>query len=448
MSNSLIAFLGAALILASAKPATAFCGFYVAKADAKIFNRSSQVVIARADDRTVLTISNDFNGPLTEFAEVVPVPTVLQKDQIHVGDRKLLERIDAYSAPRLVEYYDPDPCAPVPPADELSASAAMKEEMDDADKTERAKSLGVKIEAEYTVGEYDIVILSAKESNGLETWLRSEGYHLPQKAADALQPYVRQNMKFFVARVNLKEQAKTGYTYLRPIQIAYESPKFMLPIQLGMANADGPQDLTIYTLTPHGRVESTNYRTVEMPTGMDVPTFVKDRFADFYRSAYERAWRREEQRAVFTEYAWNGGFCDPCADNPLSADELRGLGVFWTDDPSGAHRQFFGSAPIVTRLHVRYDRAHFPEDLVFQETGNQENYQARYVLRYPFKGELFCSAGEEYLRSLDDRHRKEATALAELTGWELPFIYDRMGSDAPGQGPPPQPWYRKLWKQR
>jgi hypothetical protein len=28
-------------------------------------------------------------------------------------------------------------------------------------------------------------------------------------------------------------------------------------------------------------------------------------------------------RAVFVEYAWDMGWCDPCAANPLSADELR-----------------------------------------------------------------------------------------------------------------------------
>jgi hypothetical protein len=85
-----------------------------------------------------------------------------------------------------------------------------------------------------------------------------------------LNSYIRQNLKFFVARVNLQERTKLGYSMLRPIQVAYESPKFMLPIRLGMVNADGPQDLFVYALTQKGRVEATNYRTVKLPTGMDV----------------------------------------------------------------------------------------------------------------------------------------------------------------------------------
>ena len=105
-----VLFLAFALT-AAAPSAHAFCGFFVGKADAQLFNKSSQVALVRDGDRTVLTMSNDYQGPLSEFALVVPVPSVLTRDQIHIGNRKLLERLDAYSSPRLVEYTDPDPCA-------------------------------------------------------------------------------------------------------------------------------------------------------------------------------------------------------------------------------------------------------------------------------------------------------------------------------------------------
>src|SRR5947208_11673236 len=116
-----------------------FCGFYVAKADTKLFNKASQVVLVRQDDKTVLTMANDFKGDPKEFAIVVPVPTVLEKDQIHVGDRALIEHLDAYSAPRLVEYFDDDPCRP-PARYEMLAPRSMAAA--GADKmAERARSL-------------------------------------------------------------------------------------------------------------------------------------------------------------------------------------------------------------------------------------------------------------------------------------------------------------------
>ena len=127
--------------------------------------------------------------------------------------------------------------------------------------------MGVTIEARYTVGEYDILILSAQQSSGLETWLRQNGYRIPAGASDVIATYLKQNMRFFVAKVNLGEQTRLGVSYLRPLQIAYESPKFMLPIRLGMVNAKGQQELFVYALTRNGRVETTNYRTAKLPVG-------------------------------------------------------------------------------------------------------------------------------------------------------------------------------------
>jgi hypothetical protein len=323
---------------------------------------------------------------------------------------------------------------------------------------EQSAALGVKVEAQYTVGEYDIVLLSAKQSNGLETWLRESGYQIPPRAAQALEPYIKQDMKFFVAKVNLQEQANSGFSYLRPIQIAYESEKFMLPIRLGMANARGEQDLVVYTLTRNGRVESTNYKTEKVPSDVEVPLFVKDEFAPFYKATFETAHRKSNYRAVHTEYVWDSGWCDPCADQPLAPEELRGLGVFWLNDaapPSpmpypGMRRRMpirGGNQPILTRLHVRYDKEHFPEDLVFQETGDRQNFQARYILRHPAQGDLSCEAGQEYLKQLDQRHAQEASTLADLTGWKRADIVQKMGSDAPSQGSSgDSSWYKNLWK--
>ena len=312
-------------IVLSTRIALGFCGFYVAKADTQLFNKASKVALVRHDGKTVMTMANDYRGDPQEFALVVPVPTFLERDQIHVGERALLDHLDAYSAPRLVEYFDENPCRPrVLPAPMAAVGRAQQASASAAD-----KSLGVTVEARYTVGEYDIVILSAAESTGLETWLTQNGYHIPTGAARVLGSYIKQGVRFFVAKVNLKEQARLGFSYLRPLQIAFESPKFMLPIRLGTVNADGPQELYVFTLTRKGRVETTNYRTINLPTGMDLPVFIKGEFGDFYRAMFDQQVQKENMRAVFLEYAWDMGWCDPCAADPLSAEELRQLGVFW-----------------------------------------------------------------------------------------------------------------------
>ena len=439
MRRTLFAIALAAMLASAAPSIGAFCGFYVAKADTKLFNKASQVVLVRDGDRTVLTMASDFEGEPKEFAVVIPVPTVLKREQIHVGEKALLDHLDAYSAPRLVEYFDQNPCEPRAVRESIRMFPAAAPAALDA--LALAKARGVTIEAKYTVGEYDILILSAQQSTGLETWLRENGYRIPAGAASVIGSYLKQNMRFFVARVNLAEQARLGFTYLRPLQVAYESPKFMLPIRLGMVNAKGPQDLFVYALTRNGRIETTNYRTVKLPADMELPAFLKqpNEFAAFYTAMFTRQVEAQDGRAVFLEYAWDTKWCDPCAADPLSADELRRLGVFWGDEGDRRAPDTF-----VSRLHVRYDNAHFPEDLVFQETADRANFQGRYVLRHAWTGADSCSAAAGYHREVRDRRAREADQLARLTGWTLDDIRRKIGPDLPA--PVEGPWWERLWK--
>jgi hypothetical protein len=218
-----------------------------------------------------------------------------------------------------------------------------------------------------------------------------------------------------------------GNQYLRPLQVLYETAKFMLPLRLGTVNANGPQDLIVYALTRKGRVEAANYRTVKLPTGMDVPLYVKAEFGKFYKAMFERAVARENMHAVFVEYAWDMGWCDPCASEPLSNKELVELGARWIGDDGAVSFRGGGAPAFVTRLHVRYDAKSFPEDIAFQETSDRENFQGRYVLRHPWQGNANCPAAKAYRRELPMRFAQEAANLVELTGWARNEVEVEMG---------------------
>jgi hypothetical protein len=428
---------------------SAFCGFYVARADSTLYNSASQVVVTRDEDKTVLTMVNNYKGDPKEFALVVPVPVVLEREMVRVIDPKVITHLDAYSAPRLVEYFDPDPCL-VQPQARVLAGGAVGAGAGGLVGAARGSALGVTVEAEYTVGEYDIVILSAKESDGLETWLKQNNYNIPAGASQALAPYIRSDMKFFVAKVNLQEQARSGYTSLRPLQFAFASPRFMLPIRLGMLNADGPQDLLIYFLTRQYRVEVANYRNPKLPSDQEIPAYVKEEFKKFYTDLFMTATTKENQQAVFTEYAWNMGWCDPCAAEPLSQPELESLGVWWLGESPGTPLPGVlpmprpvpgGMSAFVTRLHVRYDAKHFPEDLSFKMTQDNANFQGRYVIRHPWTGAATCPAGQEYLQQLAKRQETQAQTLATLTGWDIQQIRTRMPATAAA---PEQGWSERI----
>ena len=372
--------------------ASAFCSFYVAKADTKLFNRVSQVVMVCDGDKNVVTMASDFQGDVDEFAMVVPVPRVVQKGQIHVMEKAILEHLDAYFAPRLVEYFDENPCL-VHRRLKFDMMAAAPTAEKSALARRCAQSLGVTIEAEHQVGEYDILILSARESGGLVTWLTENGYRLPPGAKPVIGSYLKQGMKFSVAKINLESYRKGKYSYLRPLQIAYAHRKFMLPIRLGTVNAAVPQELFIYALTRKGRVETTNYRTVKLPTDIELPVYIKkeDRFADFYRDMFRTQVARQRGHAVFLEYAWD-----------------------------------------------------------MKVTGNRENFQGRYIIRHPWQSDADCEAARCYLNEmLPRRLDEEAKNLAHLTGWDIGDIRTRIKQQRPvtdtGSDGDNEPRWSDIW---
>jgi hypothetical protein len=423
-----------AQLVALTSPAAAFCGFYVAKADAKLFNKSSKVVLTRDGKTTAITMASDYQGEPKEFAVVIPVPTFIERKQIGVVEMSTVDHLDAFTAPRLVEYHDPDPCA-IAMYDRRAMSFAAGGQPMPTSVASLERHRGVTVEANYDVGEYDVSILSATESDGLVNWLDDNGYRIPAGADAVLGSYIKQKMRFFVAKVNLDRMTLIGKSYLRPLQVRYETAKFMLPLRLGTVNANGPQDLIVYALTRNGRVETTNYRTVKLPSDVDVPLYVKQEFGGFYQALFARAVERENMRAVFVEYAWDMGWCDPCASDPMSNKELVELGARWIgSDDNAIFRSGQGANAYVTRLHVRYDAKSFPEDLALMETGDRSNFQGRYVLRHPWRGETKCDAAAKYRASLPARFKQEANNLANLTGWSLSDITTKMAAN--GQATP------------
>ena len=427
--KSKLLIIGAAIV--AAPLIMSFCGFYVSKADGTLKNKTSQVILVRDGNKTVITMYNDFKGDTKDFAMVVPVPVVLRKDDIKVVDQSIFQKLNDYSAPRLVEYWDQNPCYDYEKSeDKMSAAPGLNEVS--VTRSLKGKVAGVKVEAQYLVGEYDILILSAKESGDLKKWLNENGYKIPPNAEEVLEPYIKSNLKFFVVKVNEKEKKKLNNNFLRPIQINFNSPKFMLPIRLGMANADGDQDLIVYAFTRKGRIECTNYRNTNITTDKNVPLFVQKNFGAFYGNLFTHQWNNEDKSVAFLEYAWNVTpinqmKCDPCVGNPPTEQDLVQSGVWWLggkdwSDYSDVDNEETdnGSKNVhFTRMHFRYNRKSFAQDLMFQVTPNTQNFQARYIITHPATGDFNCDAGKKYLQDLKQRRKKELVQLTALTGTNI-----------------------------
>ena len=315
----------AAVLLANT--AAAFCGFYVSGSGDKLANEATQVVVMREGTRTVLSMQNAYKGPPEGFALVVPVPVVLQKDQVKTLERALFDKVEQLDAPRLVEYWEQDPC------DNSGIGLGNIGTIGHGAGTGTGQGfgnghgrLGVTVEAQFTVGEYEIVILSAKDSTGLDTWLKENKYAIPDGAEPALRPYVAAGMKFFVAKVNVaKVHFEDGRAILSPLRFHYDAETFTLPVRLGLLNSTGTQDLIVHILAKGQRYEAANYKNVTMPTNLDVDPKAKADFAPFYAALFDRVVEKNPG-ALVTEYSWDAGMCDPCPGPMLDATDITTLG--------------------------------------------------------------------------------------------------------------------------
>src|ERR1041385_5504979 len=143
--------------------ADAFCGFYVAGSNQPMFNDATQVVLMRMGTRTVLSMQNNYKGPPDAFAMVVPVPVVLHEGDVKRLTKDVFKHVEQMGSPRLVEYWEQDPC--------MQRELERQDRWKSADKviaesapTGASVNLGVKIEATVGVGEYQVVTLPGKDS--------------------------------------------------------------------------------------------------------------------------------------------------------------------------------------------------------------------------------------------------------------------------------------------
>ena len=394
--------------LAFAPSASAFCGFYVAQGDKPLTNDATMVVMMRDGTRTVLSMQNAYAGPPENFAMIVPVPIVLHKENVRTLPRELFAHVDQAGTPRLVEYWEQDPC-PVYEDDSAdnkeggTGTRAKGEEGSMGNPNGGRKPPLVQVQARFAVGEYEIVILEAKEALALETWLHDNHYNIPAGAEAALRPYVAQGSYFFVAKVDVTKVAFEGNrAHLSPLRFHYDSEAFTLPVRLGLLNSSGHQDL-IVNIFAKKRYDIANYPRATIPTNLEIDETMRGRFPEVYAAIFDQTLAKTP-RAVVTEYAWATSSCDPCTGPTLSSSEMSVLGG---DALPGG---MISGDMVITRLHARYSKESLGEDLVFVEAppieggrndsgegakpAEQNNFQGRYIIRHPWRGPLRCSSPE------------------------------------------------------
>ena len=365
------------LISGLLNPAHGFCGTFVGGAGSDIYNKYSQAAIVRNANQTTLTIQNDVQGEFSNFAMVIPVPSVLPEEAINVIDPVVFDSLDSYSQPRLVRYE----CSDFEYQYENDFGVA-----EDAAPGMDTGYAGVSVEAQYIVGEYEIIILSATESENLFSWLNDNDYQLPGQSIPMLEQYIAGGSYFLAAKVSESAGIAAG-DLLSPLQFKYETEAFGLPIRIGTLNSKDAQDLVLYVINDYGLGEAkiSNYPefTVEDECLWETQG---EEFGQFYADKFTTGYEAQNEGTYIVEYSWGGGGCDPCTGDPPSGNDLISLGV---DEDSIYYSDYY-----FTRLHMRYTPEEADEDLMLYHSNLTEFSQIRYIEHESFLEDRFPVCGE------------------------------------------------------
>ncbi|MCA9604965.1 MAG: DUF2330 domain-containing protein [Myxococcales bacterium] len=321
------AVLVVALAVGAPRPARAFAGAYASRG-APVRAAESTVVLMRDGDRTVVSLRIDPGATASDLALVVPVPAPFDRSAVRTLRPDAFERIDRVSAPRLVEFWERDPCAPPPP----EATPVFEN---------ASRPPALTVEARFAESEYDVAIVRATSPAQLLGWLRREGYRAPPGLEAVVRPYADARHRFLVARLDASRVRAEGAS---PIRFHYRAPELALPLRLGAANAVGPQELWVHVLARGARYEAANRDDVLVPTNLLMFPTARARFGEVYETIVDRVFQRHPDAAA-TEYAWPADRCEGCPGPALEAGDLD---TFGRDVVGGPPSEF-----VHTRLHLR-----------------------------------------------------------------------------------------------
>ena len=363
-----------------------------------VFN-TTRIVLAWDAGHAVLTIDLGTPGQADGHALLLPIPGEVETQKIEAGDLSALEHLDDATAPRLTEVLE-IPCA-LPPLAPTSRDTMF---------SHRAKN---------DTGAYEAMVIAPVRIEEIEKHLYGSRFNLSQSIRSIIASYIKQKMRFILVRKADKLSETRPPSAFQLLKISYDTKNFILPIRLN--SNQGLQDILLFTLTRHGRVEPANYITTKLKTDVKLPLFIRQDFSNFYQAMFDRANRGDTPRSVLLEYFGSGESCLTCLAPSLNVSDLRSLGAT-REIPKGGDSQNV----YVTRLHARFDTTHFPEDLILNETRDRESFVARYLLPTLSTAQIACPAGKDYQESLSNSAWHQAQELQKLTGWPASDIMIKM----------------------
>lgn len=329
----LTCWVAIALLLGLTASAEAFPGLVVGRGAALRSVHTTHVVLLAREPLTVVTVMVDYEGPLDDFAVLLPVPGDVEAGEVRTVKREFVARLEELTAPRFHEFYEADPCDPEPPVQAWEerilprGSAFLDADDPDSGNDVVSRDIAIPIVPEFKAPPaseltYQVIPMAAAAG-----WVGEQGFTAQPGALAAL---ARTGLPaVLVARVDPSRVELVGGSeraQLAGVRYVTALPHRTLPATLGLVNAHGEQDLFVYVLHPTARFETKNYPTRFPPTNLEVTLEAKEKLAELYNALHDQQ-RSAHPTAFWCEHVWRTEGCgEPCPNAPLTPRELLSLG--------------------------------------------------------------------------------------------------------------------------
>ena len=230
----------------------------------------------------------------------MPVPTFIAREQIHVADKRCIERLDAYSAPRLVEYLD--------------ERSVRDRAQADGGKPERLRHETAAAERGATVRSVSrwrpstpsaSTTSSSSRPRRATAWRLAARERLPDSPPRPAESSAVHQAEDAVLRGQgePEEQSQLGFTYLRPLQMAYESPEVHAARSAWAWSTPTGRRSCSSTRSPARAGWSRRTTDGEDADGGGGAAVREERVRRVLQGGVRQGMRREDRRAILTEYS-------------------------------------------------------------------------------------------------------------------------------------------------
>jgi len=223
----------------------------------KVSSDAQKALLVWRQGEEILHLQSSYSGPTSDFAWVIPLPSIPEVERANWEVFKELEKatrphLEVLAGMRYKSYG----CG--------CSAGPMGSEM-------RSIETGVRELQSLDIGDLHVDVVSAQEAGGFLRWLHEHNYTIPENAEPVLQNYIIKEFYFVVAKIRKisvydEFVTPTMSGGLTPLALRFKTDKPFFPLEISSISSAAENEILILTVAEH-RLEPIGIGFTELSQG-------------------------------------------------------------------------------------------------------------------------------------------------------------------------------------